>query len=264
MCCSIETPSALWLIPQQSHWSTQFILQFFHEVEWKKFVLVFVSTPQQWLCKLAPVAPIWYHDRMDDEGSDNFSVQIRQSNQTFVSPTRGSVQIIKSWLNVRCVERKESGRQKRSGCKKVSRCPCLPFVLSLLLSRLANISFFTAPPYAKLQNAHFHFPPPTCPLLSLYLSPFGILGTPMLIIFFLRFLFPSWFYLFSLWQYCRRVLDKFQQMYAVKVTLARIYWRISIVLFKRMPKPCLGGKGKDFKECKEFAKSSVFPFTYCD
>lgn len=59
----------------------------------------------------------------------------------------------------------------------------------------------------------------------------------------------------SLTEYCRRVPEKFRQMHAIKVT-AHIYWEISIVLFKRMPKPCLGGKGKDFKECKEFVKSS--------
>lgn len=95
---------------------------------------------------------------MDDEGSDNFPVQIRQSNQTLISPTRGNVRIIRSWLNVRCVERKECGRQKRFGCKKVSRCPWMPFVLSLLLSRLANISFFTAPPIYKTAECVLSFP----------------------------------------------------------------------------------------------------------
>lgn len=95
---------------------------------------------------------------MDDEDSDNFSVQIRQSNQTFVSPTRGNVQIIRYWLNMSYVERKESGRQKRSGCKKVSRCPCVPFVLSFLLSRLANISLFTTASIYKTAECVLSFP----------------------------------------------------------------------------------------------------------
>lgn len=100
-----------------------------------------------------------------NEGSDNLSVQMRQSNQTFVSPIRANVQMTRTGLNVSYVERKESGRRKRSRCKKVRRSP--PFVLSFLLSRLANISFFTAPLFTKLQNVYFHFPPPTRPLLSL-------------------------------------------------------------------------------------------------
>lgn len=159
VCSSIETPSALCQIPQQSCCRTQFFLHFFPMKlnDWK-CILVFVSTHEQWLCQLAP-AKIWYHeeDKVDDEVSDNISVQIRQSNQTFfLSPTRGNVQFMWSWLNVSDVERKQSWRQKRSRCKKESRCLFVPFVLSFLLSRLANISFFT--PIDKTAECVLSFP----------------------------------------------------------------------------------------------------------
>lgn len=154
-----------------------------------KCVLVFVSTGEQWLCKLTPAATIWYHgeDKVDDEGSDNFSVQIRQSHQTFVKPNKreltGSCEL---WG-------KESGRQKRSRCEKVSRCPCVPFVLSLLLSRLANISFFSGSP--SWQN---------CKIIDFISNSFS--SPP---------------------EYLRRVPDTFWQMRAIKVTLAQICWESS-------------------------------------
>lgn len=141
-------------------------------------------------------------------------VRIRRSNQTFVTPMRGNLQMIRNWFVMNHVEWKESGREKRSRCKKkVSGCPCVPFALSFFLSRLANISFFTTSHVYKSAQ---------CVLSLLSSNSSSVCIHPIFITFTFRCpVFPRWlfFLLFSLplpplpflsvTEYRRRVLGRF-------------------------------------------------------